>query len=102
MSLEEHYESLAKKAAREIVDQRDLITDRFILANVTRERGEAVLQLLKWLDDADNKEDFLLYINAIDLNAIFSTKFMNIVLKLHDLDPVKIKALEYGLIRSKK
>ncbi len=85
---------------REIERKRES-TEKYVLANASLERMEATLSLMNWLPDAEDKAEFLLFVEAIDRNGIFSIKFLNLVVQLSDYDPVLKKAIELGIIQKK-
>ena len=87
--------------AKIISKHRDLAVNKYLLADSTEIRVQAVVTLLNWLGDAETRDNFLLFLSGIDQNEIFSVPFMNLIVLLHESDPIKMKALEYNLIRRK-
>jgi len=84
---------------KEIETQRDRMTRKYLLANVTETQLSSTLTLLTWLEEPTDKQDYIDTVSAIDLNKAFSVKVLNIILNLHDFDPVKINAVNFGIIR---
>lgn len=86
----------------QIIKKYEQLFGRYIIATSSPEQTEGVLRLLRWMVEAETKEDFLLYIDGIDVIGLFSVKFMKMLVRLDSRDSLKQKAIELNVIRRKR
>ncbi|KKL50750.1 hypothetical protein LCGC14_2302360 [marine sediment metagenome] len=83
------------------ISKKRHITTKYALANTTEEQNNAVMVLLDWLPNSEDKAEYLLFIEGIDRLEAFSVPFLNIIVQLSAYDPVLLKATELGIIKRK-
>ncbi len=74
---------------------------KYALANTSKEQETAILVLLDWLPNSEDKAEYLLFIEGIDRLNAFSVPFLNIVVQLSVYDPVLRRAVKLGIIKRK-
>ncbi len=47
---------------------------RYTVAKAKEEQHKAVIRLIRWMIDAETKQDFLLYVDAVDANEVNTNK----------------------------
>ena len=92
---------ISDRTIQDILNQRDKISQKYILATATEDQLRSLIVLLRWLEDSEDKDDYLDNLTLIDLQKVLSTKMVNLVIQLHPLDPVKFKAVDFGIIKKK-
>ena len=78
------------------------LIDRYDVADATREQQEATLQLMNLLIQAEDREEFLLYVEAIDANGCYSISFLEFITKIDPSDSLLQKAIRLNIIKPKK
>ena len=74
---------------------------RFVLAGASEAQHDAALRMMRWMYDAEDKEEFILYMNGLDAIEVFSVKFIKLLIQLHPTDNLLRKAIELKVIRRK-
>ncbi len=75
------------------------ILRRYTVAKATEEQHNAVIRLIRWMIDAETKEDFLLYVDAVDANEVFTIEFIKILVRVDPKDPIHKKAIKLNVLR---
>lgn len=72
---------------------------RYTVAKATEEQHNAVSRLLRWMKDSETKEDFLLCMDAVDANGVFTVDFIKILVRVDPKDPIHRKAIKLNVLR---